>query len=427
MKLNYLATGLAALAMVATAQADVTVNITGATAFRKATLNTIKARYVASGAAFKFAHDQAAGGFNGSTKAIFIGTFPGISGVTTIRTNFTGSVEGIRALVSSPTYDVAYFNSSILDATTAVIGGAELASQSGNSTNAAADIAFSDVAKAATPYASASLLPSTPECGVVTFTMIANNGAPANLTNVTAKQFQALFSNGTQPLSLFTGDANDITPVYAFGRNDGSGTRTTYLAETGFGITKTVQQYVVTSASGSAITQIQRVPAGGGSVPANASTVWGQDVAGNGGYNSGSTLKTDLTKTSANTEVLDANGTQLAAAGTINFISWLATGDALTARQSGAKILGYNGVTLSSLSTATTLDAADRAKIANGAYTAWTYERMYRLSSITSGDKKTAYDGIKNNLGAQIAATDTGLQISDMLVGRTEDGGIVAP
>ena len=42
-------TGLLALSLATPAFADVTVDITGATAFRAAALDTIKARYVASG------------------------------------------------------------------------------------------------------------------------------------------------------------------------------------------------------------------------------------------------------------------------------------------------------------------------------------------------------------------------------------------
>ena len=102
MKSTSYLTALALFGLAATAQADVTVNVTGATAFRAATLLSIKSRFVDSGSAFKFAHDQSTSGgtvFSGATRAIFIGTFPGVSGTTTIRCCFTGAVEGIRALI----------------------------------------------------------------------------------------------------------------------------------------------------------------------------------------------------------------------------------------------------------------------------------------------------------------------------------------
>src|SRR5687767_14695227 len=100
MRLQNILTGAIALAFVTTALADVTVEITGATAFRAAALDTIKAQYVATGQPFKFAYDTT-GAFNGSNRSVWIGTFPNVAGTTTIRTSFNGSVEGIRALVTT--------------------------------------------------------------------------------------------------------------------------------------------------------------------------------------------------------------------------------------------------------------------------------------------------------------------------------------
>ena len=89
MKPTTFITSLSMLALVGAAQADVTVNITGATAFRAAALKAIKSRYADSGQPFKYAHDQAAGNLDAAapnaTRAIFIGTFPGVSGTTTRR------------------------------------------------------------------------------------------------------------------------------------------------------------------------------------------------------------------------------------------------------------------------------------------------------------------------------------------------------
>lgn len=453
MKLKSILGGAAlALAFVASAHAaDVNVTITGATAFRAATLDSIKARFVASGAAFKYAHDQGAGLFNGATRAIFIGTFPGVTGTTTIRCCFTGSVEGIRSLV--PVTDPAaptYYQPSLLDGTTATVGGAELASQGLTGVLALgtqSDIAFSDVKKASTPYSAYSLQPSTPAAGVIVFTMIGNEGCP--ISNITAQQFRALFSQGFQPLSLFTGDANDDpnagTPnpgaqyIFATGRNDGSGTRTTYLAETGYGITKLVNQYVTINSTATTLSTIMLVPSGGaydidpgtpgvqptGQSASNASTVWGQDVAGNGGYNSGSTLRTDLGKTGASVTVLDETATDAFGAPVpVTMVTWLSVNDAVTARTNGAVLLGYNGVKLDGIAlSGSTMSTEDVAKITNGAYTAWGYENMYRRNDITSGDKVTVYNGIKNNLSLAAA----GIPLTDMLVSRAVDGGVVAP
>jgi len=432
MKLKFITTGALALSLLTSARADVQVDITGATAFRVAALDTIKAKYVASGQPFKFAHELGAGLMNGSTYAMFIGTFPGVAGTTTIRCSFKGSVEGIRAITQSPTHDRKYLLPSVLDSTTAVLGGAELANVPIPTTTSQAEFSFSDVNIASTPFGSYSVLPADASVGVVVFTMIANEGAPANLTNINGKQFQALFSAGTFPASVLTGVASDTTRVFATGRNDGSGTRTTYMAETGLGITTGVQQYVRGVVSGDTITQIHRVPAGGfsasipGSAAANASTIWGQDLDGNGGYDSGSSLRDDMARTSANCQVLDADGSELFPAGPITMVSFLSLGDAVPARQAGAKILGYNGVTLTSIAGgASQMDAADIAKVTEGAYTAWGYQQLYRRGDLASGDEVTVYDGIVGAIAANLGTT--GIPLTSMHVGRTYDGGPVAP
>ena len=447
-------TGLLALSLTTPAFADVTVDITGATAFRAAALDTIKARYVASGQPFQFAHDQAAGAFNGATRAIFKGTFPGVSGVTTIRTSFNGSVEGIKALVDSPASDPTYYTDIAGNlVTAAAVGGGEThTSTAGFAKTTAAsqsEIAFSDVSKNSTPFASSSLQPSNAACGVVVFTMLTNEGS--SITNVTAQQFRALAAAGFQPLSMFTGNASDQTNVFLTGRNDGSGTRTTYMAETGVGITTAIKQYVTVDSTSTALEAIQEVPAGGtnGSplpvgtdirayvdggqtvtqLAANASTVWSQDFDGNGGYSSGSTLRTDMGKTgTSGVRVFDASGAD--AFGTTvraDLVTWLSLNDAVTARNNGAILCAYNGVKLDGIAASgTTMSVADKAKVTTGLYTAWGYQQMYRRGDITTGDAVLVYNGIKDNIGANLAAA--GIALSDMTaVSRPNDGGTVAP
>lgn len=436
MKYYHLVLGAAAAALVTSAHAaDTTIVLTGATAFRQAALDTIKARYVSTGQPFKFAHDKngAAGNeFNQSTRSIWIGTFPGVTGTTTIRATFNGSVEGLNALVSG-TDTTTYLDVSVLNSTTAIVGGAEVVSvNSPASVSAPADLAFSDVSKNSTPFAATTFQPTSANAsraGVVVFTMIANEGAPAGLNNVTSQQFRSLFGTGNLPLSIFTGTASDTARVFATGRNDGSGTRTTYLAETGFGITNPVQQYVAGVTTGTTITQIHRVPAGGfsasipGSNASNKSVIWGQDVDGNGGYNSGSALRGDMGKTSAGCQVLDTDGSVLYPAGQIHLITWLATPDAALAAAAGGKVLAYNGVSITP--TVSSFSAEDKAKVTEGQYTAWGYERLYRRGALTSGDKVTVWTQIINNIGPNLGGN--GIPIADMHVSRPSDGGVVGP
>ena len=444
MKITHLLIGAAALVAVTAAQAQTTVEITGATAFRVATLDSIFARFVASGAAFRFAHDRNTANstpFNAATLAIFEGTFPGVTGTTIIRCRFNGSIEGLNALVNSPSADPLFLNPNVLTAITSAIGGNNSGLGLGSTTTptqaAQAEIAFSDVSIQASPFSANPLQPASPQAGVVVFTMIANEGAPASLTNITSQNFRALLGTGVQPLSLFTGNLTETTPVYATGRNDGSGTRTAYLAESGYGISNVVNQYVAGVFSGNTITQIHRVPAAGlsasipGSSASNASTLWGNSADGNGGYSSGSALRDDMGRTTATTTVLDADASELQSGTPIHLVTWLSIGDAGPARTAGAKILGYNGSILSDFAATGTVTAADDAKVQNGSYTAWSFQQMYLRNNLTgpAGDTNatnrtiTIYNGIKNNLvlGALGIATGT------MNVGRAVDGGLVIP
>jgi hypothetical protein len=161
---------------------------------------------------------------------------------------------------------------------------------------------------------------------------------------------------------------------------------------------------------------------------ANASTVWDQDFAGNGGYSSGSTLRTDMGKTgTSGVTVFDAAGAD-AFGETVraDLVTWLSLNDAVTARGNGAIFCGYNGVRLDGIAASgSTMSVADKAKVTTGLYTAWGYQQMYRRGDITTGDAVLVYNGIKDNIGSNLAAA--GLPIADMSVAREFDGGTVAP
>ena len=425
MKTKSFAYGLLGLVLAAPAYSQTTVvDITGATAFRSAAIATIRSKFTGN---YSYAHDAASGNVTSANKTIFKGTFTGIAGTTVIRTSWNGSVEGIRALVDTDYNPEYYQNVAGNFITPAASGGGETHVNTANFTKtvetAQSEFAFSDVTKDSTPFADETLSPATPQCGVVVFTMLTNEGS--TITNVTSQQFRALFGGGIQPLSLFTGVTADTSKVYAVGRNDGSGTRTTYLAETGLGITTPVNQFVVTSNGTSAITTLKKTAEG----DAFASTVWEQDADGNGGYTSGSTLRTEMGKTAANVNVYDADGTtSLQEGGKADLVTCLSVSDAASARSNGAIFCGYNGVKLDGIAASgSTLSAADKAKVTNGAYTAWSYQQFYaRPAAYTNGSTtKTIYDSLKSSFGANIGSA--GIPSGDMVAGREEDGGTVAP
>jgi hypothetical protein len=431
MKTTSIASGLLGLALAAPAYSQTVVDITGATAFRSAAIAAIRSKFSGN---YQYAHDAASGSVGSANKAIFKGTFTGITGTTVIRCSWNGSVEGIRALVDADYNPEYYQNVAGNFITAAAAGGGETHTSTANFTKsvetAQSEVAFSDVTKNSTPYASYTLSPASPQCGVVVFTMLTNEGS--TITNVTAQQFRAVFGAGSQPLSLFTGVAADTSLVYAFGRNDGSGTRTTYLAETGFGVTKAVNQFVAKTSNSTAITAIQKIPAGGVGGGINDSTltssVWGLNQAGNGGYSSGSALRTDMGKTAANVTAYEADGTTpIQEGGKADLVTFLSISDAASARGNGAVFCGYNGVKLDGIAASgSTLSTADKAKVTNGAYTAWSYQQMYARNGAYTGNVKTAYDQIKSALNATNIGS-AGIPSSEMNVSRTGDGATVAP
>lgn len=473
MKPTSIIAGLSALSLTSMSYATTTVDITGATAFRAATLLAIKAQFAASGVAFQYGHDAAAGNLNtaapGATRAIFKGTIRNATNTANIsdvvvRCTFNGSVQGINALVNNvnPTY---YIDSSANLITAAAIGGGEthVATTPVTRTTEAAisEVAFSDVSKDSTPFAASSVLGGP--VGVVVFTMLGSEGT--TFSNVTSQQFRALMTSGFQPLSLFTGSEadNPLDPagdgvgpnaarVFATGRNDGSGTRTTYLAETGFGVSKKVKQYVTNTSTTTVLSTIQLVPYAGvatapqvavpGQLAANASSIWPANIGlgndGNGGYDSGNTLRADMGKTGGAVTVYDENGTDAFGAPIkLTLLTWLSLNDAVNARGNGAVFLGYDGVKLDvTADTNTAMTATDIAKVTEGLYTAWGFQQMYRDSTIDGVDADPAvaaeelvqiavYDSLFKSVQTNLGIA--GLPVSAMHVGRPTDGGIVAP
>lgn len=479
MKTKFLLGALAALAIGGTARAQTVIEITGATAFRSAAVTAIHAAFNASGNfTYAYANTTSSGSAatltNGSMQ-IWRGTFPGI-GDTIIRTSWNGSVEGVRAVaVPGVANNPLYLKTTTLPGTLVSGGGTPntfrfhsdpggdgAAANALNYETAESDMSFSDVAQSSTPVSGLSL--SGGPVGVVVFTMIANktwsddkitadaygNRLP---TNISDQQFRTMAQIGYVPMSFFTGNASDTYRVYLTGRNDGSGTRTSYLSETAYGASKPVVQYLAHDRSSSTtIPIIIKVPQGGGfnfqnvAKPTYASTVWGSDIDGNGGHVSSSDVKTDLSKTTASTAVwefvdLDESGdydasedSQVRAAEKLYMISWVTYDDARGARGTGlasartAEVLGYNGVILPSLSgdnPPENMSAADRALVAEGKYTPWNFQQLYYVASRTGA--AAAFTEIKSRLNDETLIGKAGMPIGQMHVNRVTDGGIILP
>ncbi len=425
MKSKLIMFGLSA-ALAAPTMADVTITVTGATAFREAALLAIRDLYSPG---VRYAHDGVTGQFQLSSEATFIGSVSGIAGTTTIRTAFNGSVEGLNAITNlnlsaQPLY---------IPAASVPAGTGETGVGINGTEQAFSDFSFSDVSIASSPYSAVSTYPSADSpVGVVVFTMLTNDGSP--VTNVTSQNFRALLKAGYLQAPIFTGDTAHTGYVIAAGRNDGSGTRTTYLAESGYGITELVNQYTVTGSSGDENT-VWTITG-----PANQpSTVWNQNVLGNGGNSSGSTLRGYFARkgTSANVVI---GGTNVLTGQQVDAVTFVSLSDAVSARgklpaaDTGAKLIAYNGVKLDGVATYGTdnMTADDLEKVTDGAYTAWGNQQFYGANNASNdvslnADKVefftqiTAPTGIEANLGT------AGVPSGDMNVFRSVDGGVVAP
>jgi len=444
MKIKNLILGAMFAGFAASASAQTTdITITGATAFRTATLQAIYDAYDSVGnlgTDFFVCHSSSGNttsALTGSNQAVFKGTFPGITGTTYIRTAFNGSTEGLNAIAgnNNPAF---LTQAAVNSATSSILGGVTTPTET-----IRPKFSFSDVYQSTSPVDNVVLEPvGSSAVGIVTFCMIANEGAPSDLTNVTIQQARALWTNGIQPLSLFTGDPTDTSYVFATGRNDGSGTRAAYLTEWSFGVANLVNQYIATSTGATGtITKITAVPANGlgtgnftTSGATNASTLWGNTNVGNGGYSSSSSLRTLMGLTSANVTVYDGeNQTPVVVNQPIHLITWLSSADSLVAATAGAKILSYNGVLVTPITSvgsylSSGFSEADFKKIATGAYSPWSYQHLYYHGTL-SANEQSWYNAMKTTwIPSGLQTTSNGVRLGDVTVSRPDDGfPIVAP
>ena len=386
---------LAALALLAVnkAGAQTIIDITGSTAFRSAVHNSLVAQFNGTtGAGYAYTGTDV----TKANQALFKGRLSGVDFI--VRTSFNGSVTGIQKVASGAT-DVAFIPT---NATAASTGTANATA----STTGAARFALSDVYQSSTPYKTPSL--TNNNVAVAPFRFLASNGAP--ITNMTPQLYRALYANATMPLSLFTGNPADTTPVYCTGRDNGSGTRATVMAETGYGINTLVVQYYATltnaGAAGATINAVDFVPTSGGPATLTLDAV----NAGNGGYTSGGDVAKAVSAASAANVTIDGS----ASGGPVVLVGYAGTSDANTALTNPvpAVALNYNGV------------AYSVAGVQNGTYTLWGYEHLYSSSGL-SANETIWYNSFKTTLSSNLGIT--GIAIGTMNVNRSTDGAVVGP
>lgn len=424
LKTSFLA-AFAAVGVAGSASAQTVINITGATAFRQAAHAAILSSLDA-GATYGYQGTN----IGNAGRAIFSGTINGGADAVIIRTSWSGSVAGIRAVVNQAD-SVTYYNTNpdtLGELTTS--GAQNLQDNINVSTQGttANKITFADNFQDNTPYDATTLLGGP--IGVVAFVPVVNETSeiPDGLNggNVTTHQLRRLIRSGTAPLQFITGNsANAGVSVIWTGRQDTSGTRVIYLTEAGLGAATTVTQYRVSPTTNEAnvpVTEVQIWPTGDST---NRSIIWGPDTGGNGGYASGGALAPVLQRTSSSgVTVKDALGNVMATNQNVVLMSVISAQEGQDIQNGLGKVLAYNGVYIEPEALPLGLSDADKEKIAKGLYTLWSYEQLLYRDDISDGptlDFIALLEGaIPGNIGGN------GVTIADMFVTRQEDGGSLA-
>ncbi len=371
MKLNPIL-ALAFAAGLAGANAQIVVDLSGSTAGRASVHNAI----------LSVLGNSATYGYTGSniasaSQAIFKGNYGGNAYV--IRTSWSGSATGL--------YDLQTGTNNTFLPTTTNVAANNVANLTTGTDPSAVEVAFSDVFVGSTTVNSTGLVNTN--TFVIPFKWIASNraGSITGFTNVTPVQARALLNTGSLAASIFTGNSADSgVTVWATGRDNGSGTRITTLADIGYGVNSPVVQVQAVITSG-VITDITDFVVNNVSDP-------------NYGYTSGGTLANVLNKPSDPTSFADSL-----------LLSYLGISDATTALggSTPGKELTYNGV------------AYSPENVYNGKYSLWGYLHLYYKNTFTAGQGKSFADQLGTIL--KTLPGSSGLNPALMNVYRDTDGG----
>ena len=226
MKKILLTTLLAVLAGVTQLRADTDIYITGSTAFRVNVIAAVQNMF--SSITVGYADTaQVAGGTTDSYASgkNYVWTISGtpitaltnITGTLTVHANFTGSVQGIKAVQNEFSTKFTFLDKSGTDTTAHVI------------TNSST-IAFSDVFATSTAYPEPSGF-GEDTVAIQPFVFVKSESPTVSgITNITWQEAKALISLGSLPLSFWTQNGGS-TNVYMINRTRDSGTRRTVLGE----------------------------------------------------------------------------------------------------------------------------------------------------------------------------------------------------
>lgn len=447
--------GALAMGCIQVASAFTEIRLTGSTAFRSATVNSIQqilnSDYVWGG------NPSAATGAN---QQVFVGTTK-VGGIqVVIKTAWAGSVGGVYAVAVPGANAVQPF---ITDPTgvsfspaagtvgSTVLTHAGVTIGAGDTTEAhATDVALSDVFVNSTPFHGAGFITlKDTHVGVVPFEWCKGAytssgsgnvaGGYPGVTNIALDQAQELIGGGIA-LNQLTGVSADNSVFAVFvGRDHDSGTRGTYLADQLIpdAFNAGVIQYQVDGGALPAVdgsTQFQTQSAGSGTIesvfPWPVETViQGGGVyaenrpSGNEGFFSGGNVKNVLNRfcdTDAGNYIVsclgmgDANGVNPDPVG----VSYTDGAGIVNTIHPSLNALTYQGVYPG---TAAHPFAPPYTNIYQGKYTAWGYEH-YLYATTLAGSVKTVADQISTQLTKEADFGGVGVLLSQMNASRGGDG-----
>ena len=377
-----------------TAQAQVNIYLSGATAFRANVFRVISATMDPG-----YTMNPANAG-TGTSVVTFQGTMNSLYGgqTVTVYCSYNGSVQGLGCLNNNTS--VTFTN----------------ATPGGPAVTAVPNITFSDVDKVSTLWPGVPVLET--HVAVLPFMYCRNVSCPTTVTNVNGHQLQTLWDNGALKLSFFTGDTNDDSgTMYGTGRNKDSGTRVACSTDAYYTGSPIIYGFQ------SGVFQVLNQNLNG--------AIYGF------GYSSGGNEAQALTNT--------------AAAGPM--IGYLGLNDALTVAGSASSskpqnhgggncaIIAYDGFYPFNGYTAGSTPVPanpDFTPIITGKYTYWSYENIETLNTHTSDSIHTYYTNMVSQIDVDLSTSEaaggngasgpvTAVRLSKMRVSRASVGGQITP
>lgn len=216
--------------LTASAHAQVTINISGAVAFRDTAYRAIRTLY---GAQLASENVDTPANPSSSLKVTWTGQIPALFGTqpVTIHAYYNGAVAGIQDLAQ--TRNVSYLSSSTAGDTNTVL--------------LKSDLAFGSVFQQSTAFTTPVL--EDHKFGVTPVFFVKSSTTPTAVTNITVQQFRTLAANGAVPAWLFTGNTNDTNLIYYISRDPSAGQRVIVQKENGFTGTPIFYQWNATSSA----------------------------------------------------------------------------------------------------------------------------------------------------------------------------------